>query len=591
MPHLPRWSVPVHLSLLSVSYALLSIASLTLTRFDGGAAFIWLASTPLLVSLLSRPVRQWKAPLLCCAAGSCFATSLFGIGPWAAVPMAAALMTEAELAATLLRLTGAERAPLDTVKGFSRFAVVVGIIVPGLCALPTAMIICTDNGQPLATAAVPWFAAHSLGFLTFAPLLLLVRQPASLSEFRTLVVRNVPRAVGLLACVVAVCVGTFWQHTLPLLFLPLLPLVAVAFVTGRLGAAIALIVLASVGGGFTLAGYGPVALMAGTPGLKAQFFQFYLVVAVMIVLPVAAELRRRDALFLRLQESDAGLRLLTDHLGDAILHTDVTGVIRYASPSLEGLSGIAPADIVTLPHETIIVAEDHAVMKAAREAALADPDRTVRVDYRVNLPTGEIGWRETQIRAYQDSDGYPAGLVLVVRDSTDRRNEVEALERAAGSDPLTGIANRRAFFAALDDAAGSANARSSCLAIFDIDHFKQVNDRYGHANGDQVLKAVASEAQRALRGSDLLARVGGEEFAAILPDAVLSDAHTACERLRQRVEALCVDAGARGVIRVTVSVGLVEIASGATPSELYEAADQALYAAKHEGRNMLKVAA
>jgi diguanylate cyclase (GGDEF)-like protein len=230
-------------------------------------------------------------------------------------------------------------------------------------------------------------------------------------------------------------------------------------------------------------------------------------------------------------------------------------------------------------------------MKVARAAALADPDQTIRVDYRVNLPTGAVGWRETQVRAYRDGNGYPAGLVLVVRDSTDRRTQVEALERAAGSDPLTGIANRRAFIAALDDAAKFSGERRCCLAIFDIDHFKQVNDRHGHAAGDEVLKAVAGEAQRALRGSDLLARVGGEEFAAILPDAILSDAYTACERLRQRVEALCVDAGLRGKIRVTVSVGLVEITPGTPASALYEAADQALYVAKNEGRNMLKIAA
>ena len=212
MGYVTRLSAGVRLGSLGASYGLLSIASLTLTRFDGGAAFIWLASAPLLVTLLSCPIRKWHRPLLCCAVASCLVTSLFGIGPWAAIPMATLLMAEAAIAAALLRLVGADRMPLDTVSGFSRFATVAGLVVPGLSALPAAAIICAENGQPLVTAAVPWFSAHALGFLTFTPLLLLVRQPAIVSEFRTLVIRDLPRAIALLAFLIVVCVGTFLPH-------------------------------------------------------------------------------------------------------------------------------------------------------------------------------------------------------------------------------------------------------------------------------------------------------------------------------------------------------------------------------------------
>lgn len=577
--------------LLGASYALLSIASVSLTRFDGGAAFIWLASAPLLVALLSRPARDWPGPLFCCAVGSCVSTTFFGIGAWAALPLAAVLVAGAALAAALLRLFKAERAPLDTVAAFARFVAVVAIIVPGLSAWPAAMLICAANGQPLASAAVPWFAAHALGFLTFSPLLLLIRQRAALAEFRVQVGRAPCQVIAVGLALVAVCIASFWQSSLPLLFLPLLPLVISAFLVGRLGAALALLVLAGIGGAFTLANHGPVALMAGTAGAKAQLFQFYLAVAVMMVLPVAAELRRREALFLRLQESEAGMRLLTDHLGDPILHTDVDGVVRYASPALERLSGVSPAEIVGHAHESIIVTEDHAVMRLARKAALADPDHTVTAEYRVSLPAGGIGWRETQLRAYRDGDGQPAGVVLVVRDTTERRRQVEALERAAASDPLTGLTNRRGFFDALERASAAAGGDQACLAIFDIDHFKQVNDLFGHTAGDRVLQAVAGQAQLALRGSDLLGRVGGEEFAVLLPEASVFAAQAACERLRRRVEALRVDVGASGAIGVTVSIGLVPIATGLPASAMYDAADRALYAAKHAGRNQLKIAA
>ncbi|MFO1327855.1 MAG: diguanylate cyclase [Rubrivivax sp.] len=153
-------------------------------------------------------------------------------------------------------------------------------------------------------------------------------------------------------------------------------------------------------------------------------------------------------------------------------------------------------------------------------------------------------------------------------------------------DPLTGQYNRRHADAELARAL-SRVARGDdtlVLALLDIDHFKQVNDRHGHAAGDAVLRRVAACVAAGLRGADLLARFGGEEFVLLFPGARLDAAALACERIRVAVEALALDDVAAG-LRVTVSIGVAAAHAGQDADALLHAADERLYAAKHAGRN------
>lgn len=160
------------------------------------------------------------------------------------------------------------------------------------------------------------------------------------------------------------------------------------------------------------------------------------------------------------------------------------------------------------------------------------------------------------------------------------------LRRLASTDELTGIANRRSFFAAADRAVASSRryGRPLSVAIFDIDHFKQINDRYGHPTGDQVIKAVAAIAQQSIRQADFVARIGGEEFGLLLPELTGASAYDACERLRQAIELGLATAPVGPVDQLSVSVGLAE-ARDEDLDTIIRRADQALYAAKDGGRN------
>jgi diguanylate cyclase (GGDEF)-like protein len=160
-------------------------------------------------------------------------------------------------------------------------------------------------------------------------------------------------------------------------------------------------------------------------------------------------------------------------------------------------------------------------------------------------------------------------------------------KEAAELDALTGVLNRRAFMPRLrlEHARSTRTQRPYSIAMLDVDHFKAVNDTHGHAGGDQVLKAVAKVLQANCRGIDTLARIGGEEFAILLPETSAADARVMLERIRHGVAALAVPVGKIDV-PVTISIGVASFDESQSDCDtLLSLADQALYAAKRQGRN------
>lgn len=168
----------------------------------------------------------------------------------------------------------------------------------------------------------------------------------------------------------------------------------------------------------------------------------------------------------------------------------------------------------------------------------------------------------------------------------------DELERLAATDALTGTASRRQFLkrAAEEVARSERSGEPLALLMMDIDHFKLVNDRYGHAAGDAVLVAYASRVRDILRAPDVLGRLGGEEFAVLLPASCVGEAAGVAERIRACMEREAVEVGGK-LIPVTVSVGVAEYASDAVSVEaMMIAADRCLYAAKNGGRNRVVAA-
>ena len=180
-------------------------------------------------------------------------------------------------------------------------------------------------------------------------------------------------------------------------------------------------------------------------------------------------------------------------------------------------------------------------------------------------------------------------LNILLRDEHEQRAQMEAnLAEAAATDPLTKLLNRRALLGLMQHIgeAMRKNGKKCCIATLDIDHFKQVNDRFGHDVGDQVLSSVSAVIRKHLRADEAAARWGGEEFLLAWPDQTLAVAEQRADRLRELIG----DCNfANGDLRITASFGIAEWAPSETLESALKRSDKALYCAKAEGRNRVRV--
>ena len=195
--------------------------------------------------------------------------------------------------------------------------------------------------------------------------------------------------------------------------------------------------------------------------------------------------------------------------------------------------------------------------------------------------------------ALADGDQVTVGesiLKFISQDSVEARYH-EEIYQLATHDALTELYNRRHFIEMADKeiARSIRHARPLSLCIIDVDLFKPINDRYGHISGDEVLRQIAQLLRRHARTDDLAARIGGEEFALMLPECDAEAARAFAERLREAVAAAVFSPGGEPQ-RITISIGIAELAPGRdVRPALMAAADTALYRAKSEGRNRVCV--
>ena len=207
-------------------------------------------------------------------------------------------------------------------------------------------------------------------------------------------------------------------------------------------------------------------------------------------------------------------------------------------------------------------------------------------------------YQNTTMFPLRSTNGDINHVCIVIYDVTDvatNRRQLQAanlsLQKLSSTDRLTGLYNRGHWEETLrvDFARHTRYGTNSCLVMFDIDHFKRVNDTYGHQCGDKVIQLVADVVREHIRESDIAGRYGGEEYAVLLPDTDKAGGATFAERIRAAIEAREVLCEGQ-VIRCTVSLGVADMSGPITEhATLIEWADQALYASKKNGRNQVSV--
>ena len=185
-------------------------------------------------------------------------------------------------------------------------------------------------------------------------------------------------------------------------------------------------------------------------------------------------------------------------------------------------------------------------------------EETSVVEFRMSKADGSLGWFESHERATLDGDGHVSGFVVVIREVSERKARELDLTQAAVTDSLTGLLNRRGFTERFERMNRSLDGRDvGCVALFDLDHFKQVNDRHGHAVGDRLLVAFAETLGDHLGETDLAGRIGGEEFAAYFAGRTMDEAAGLCDAVRASFERVAIRAEGGRAGSTTVTIGLV----------------------------------
>jgi diguanylate cyclase (GGDEF)-like protein/PAS domain S-box-containing protein len=281
-----------------------------------------------------------------------------------------------------------------------------------------------------------------------------------------------------------------------------------------------------------------------------------------------------------------------DHVRDyAIYTTTKEGLIEEWNQSLQRYAGWLAADVQGRSESMFFPSDDPD--QPHLDLLLAEAQRigsTETEGWRLKRDGSRL-WANSVITALPDESGTVRGFVVVSRDLTERKRLEDDMKKLAAVDPLTGAYNRRKGDAllAVEFSQWKRYGRSFAVLMLDIDHFKAVNDRFGHGAGDAVLIALVQTCRKALRPMDMVMRWGGEEFLIVLPNTGAAGALSTAERLRIAVAATEA-AGSEGApIRFTISVGAA-VPEGDSPSELLSRSDEALYAAKTGGRNRVVLA-
>lgn len=589
----PHTEAAFWLLLTAVGYYLLASLSLYATKGADDIAAIWPPSGYFLALLLLMPTRARLMAFAGMATASIAANMLVGGSSLLiSAGFTVANAGEAVIALWVLRIGGQGDLSFMVPGAVAKFcaAAIIGSLTGGAFAA-----LLTGSGQNFFLS---WATTVALGMLIVTPMIVIFARMIASGAIQNVSTRMKLESVVILLGVALITGATFSQSLFPGTFVPCLAVILAAFRLGPFGAAASVLVVTIVTSLMTAHGYGPIAAIEAEPKVHVYFLQFYLLALLFTALTLAALTVMHRRLAKRLEQSN---RLLLQAEAAALVghwRVDLVNWTIQWSDQTYRVHGLEPGTPVDVEYSVDrYVDEDGQEVRRILEDAVRTGE-PFEYQGRILRPDGVVRHVKSHGSIEFGRRGRASAIFGTVQDVTEMVENARVLEaarsaaeRIANTDMLTGLPNRRHTLADLEAALAAARDGDGALAvaIFDIDHFKRVNDNYGHAAGDAVIRRVAHRARGALRDVDLIGRVGGEEFVCILRDSSAQAAEIVAERIRKAVES---EAGlAADAPRVTISVGLARFNGDADIEELMHRADEALYRAKRDGRNRVGMAA
>jgi len=289
---------------------------------------------------------------------------------------------------------------------------------------------------------------------------------------------------------------------------------------------------------------------------------------------------------------------LVENTNDVIMVMDATPLkdggpyIVYVNPAFEKLMGYSAEEVVGQNPKILQGKDTDDKTRHQIRQAMSTGER-IRTQILNYAKDGQPLWLDINIVPIHNDRGELAFFAAIERDLTEHKMLQSRLEVLASTDALTGLPNRQAIMNRAEKEFARARQTQLPLSIvmIDVDHFKAINDQHGHAAGDHVLKEVGAICQDVLRGSDVIGRIGGEEFVLLLPGAPQASAEQVAERMRARLAGTQINLHEKA-FTVTASFGVATLSDDDnTLQEILDRADEAMYHAKHGGRNQVQTAA
>jgi diguanylate cyclase (GGDEF)-like protein/PAS domain S-box-containing protein len=286
------------------------------------------------------------------------------------------------------------------------------------------------------------------------------------------------------------------------------------------------------------------------------------------------------------EKDSSHFRSVIESSQDAIIGKDLDGVITSWNAGAERLYGYTAAEAVGKSISVLVPpGHDDELPETMRRVTSSEPmENYETVRQRKDGTQVDVSLTVSAIR---DRSGTVTGASTIARDISVRLRYQEQLRQLSEQDGLTGLRNRRRFERDISDQVGRAHryGEFATLMIIDLDGFKRVNDLYGHRAGDQALKSIATALKRRLRDNDVVARIGGDEFAVLIPYARAEDASVVADDLRRVISSCRIGVDDSSEVTLSASIGLAQIDRD-TPSddEVMSEADRLMYREKEQGR-------
>lgn len=596
-------------AIVALVWAASAIATIALRDGMGAVLLMWFPSAISVTALFLAKKGERIPVLLALALGNLVLNLWYGLPILRSVGYVAANLSEPLIIVTAAKYVIGRRG-IKSLRLRDMILLFLGVVAGSIAG---AVIAQPFRPQQDLVQFAWWVLATMLGTTVGTPILLYLHEWAKkLSRGEASLARSIPQwFLFSMATLFLLSWATLDTAEVPLISLVLMALVFIVTRYGQIGASVGVFTFGLAGTLHSIGKDTPAAFLEGWSPFQAGIaMQLFMLMMMATSLPLAALLVQHDRLAIRLKARNARMRenLLLLNMAEEVARI---GRWRYDPRSGEQdwsrqlflINGLDPA-LGPDPGDIKALLPDGGEELFRQLAHHAHDKARYSFEYRIRPPHGD----ERILKMYATNEftenGELATMFGVVMDVTEHHHRQEALDKErtramrlaaeaqylAHTDPLTGLANRRRAITQLEKCVrrSQQDGRPMALISFDIDHFKRVNDTRGHQIGDDVLMRISDIARAQARASDLIGRMGGEEFVWLLPGAGADEVKAAAERLRHAIEQ---ESSEGGLPQVTASIGYSLWREGDDAATLLGRVDKALYEAKEAGRNQVQQAA